>query len=362
MTTIDTETLKARRPIGQVVEGYGIGLKAAGRTLIGRCPFHHDGGRPNLTVYEDTNSWYCFRCGIGGDAISFIRLIEGIGFREAVLRLGGDSKLAREVKLRNTGFRDEPRRRVGPRDQVERECLAAAVELYRNALLSEPQALAYATARGVSSSTLDRLHVGYCAGAGLVEYLRWLGLPTLSAVGAGLLWQNRDRGLTERMAGRVVVPELRAGRPVWLVGRAWDPPDAEPKYLCLAGSKPLLGWEHTRHGSEVYVTEGVFDWLVLVEWGLPAVALVGTHACRKVGEALRRFPKVYIVLDTDEAGRTAAAKLAGELAGRAVVVGLPGVKDVAELGLHPDGRDVFLEAVRAAGTTGYERGGANVRR
>jgi DNA primase len=236
------------------------------------------------------------------------------------------------------------------------------VEFYRNALLSEPKALSYATARGVSSSTLDRLHVGYCAGAGLVEYLRWLGLPTRSAAGAGLLRHDRERGLAERMAGRVVVPEMRAGKPVWLVGRAWDPPDAEPKYLCLAGSKPVLGWEQARHGSEVYITEGVFDWLILVEWDLPAVALVGAHARKEVREALRRFRTVYLALDTDEAGRTAAARLAGELAGRAVVVDLPGVKDVAELGLRPDGRDLFLEATRAAGTTGYERGGENARR
>lgn len=361
MTTIDTEAVKAMSRIGHVVTSYGIGLRASGRTLTGRCPFHHDSGRPNLTVYEDTNSWYCFRCGTGGDVIKFVRLIEGIGFREAVLRLCGNSKLAREVRLRNRCFKGHPRRRVGPRDAAERDCLAAAVEFYRNALLSEPKALAYATARGISSSTLDRLHVGYCAGAGLVEYLRWLGLPTRSALGAGLLRHDRHRGPTECMVGRVVVPELRAGKPIWLVGRAWDPPDAEPKYLCLAGSKPLLGWEQARHCSEVYVTEGVFDWLVLVEWGLPAVALVGTHACKEVHEALCRFRKVHVVLDTDEAGRTAATRLAGELGGRAVVVGLPRVKDVAELGLRPDGRDVFLEAVRAVGTTGYGRGGENSR-
>jgi len=28
----------------------------------GYCPFHDDNGTPNFTVYEDTNSYYCFAC------------------------------------------------------------------------------------------------------------------------------------------------------------------------------------------------------------------------------------------------------------------------------------------------------------
>src|SRR5437016_4353885 len=84
---IDTDALKRSRPIADVIAGYGIELRSSGRTLVGRCPFHTDGGRPNLYVYPTTESFYCFRCGIGGDAITFVERIEGIDFREAVARL-----------------------------------------------------------------------------------------------------------------------------------------------------------------------------------------------------------------------------------------------------------------------------------
>src|SRR5512133_2794397 len=84
---IDTEALKRAYSIAEVVARYGIDLRPSGRTLIGRCPFHDDGGRPNLHVYESSSSWYCYRCAIGGDVISFVERIEHVGFREAVERI-----------------------------------------------------------------------------------------------------------------------------------------------------------------------------------------------------------------------------------------------------------------------------------
>ena len=89
MYSTDVQTLKRLRPIAEAVESYGIPLRRMGRSLIGRCPFHNDGGRPNLNVYPATESFYCFRCGMGGDVITFIRQIDGLSFPEALARLEG---------------------------------------------------------------------------------------------------------------------------------------------------------------------------------------------------------------------------------------------------------------------------------
>lgn len=48
---VDTEALKRGHPIADLVSRYGIELRPSGRTLIARCPFHDDGGRPNLCIY-----------------------------------------------------------------------------------------------------------------------------------------------------------------------------------------------------------------------------------------------------------------------------------------------------------------------
>src|SRR5713101_5607075 len=86
---VDTASLKLAHPIAEVVARYGVELKRQGRAMVGRCIFHPDNGRPNLYVYGDSESWRCYRCGIGGDVLAFVMHAEDIGFREAVDRLSG---------------------------------------------------------------------------------------------------------------------------------------------------------------------------------------------------------------------------------------------------------------------------------
>jgi hypothetical protein len=47
------------------------------------CPIHGDDRTPHLYIYESTNSWYCFKCGKGGDAAEFIKLLKKVNFKEA---------------------------------------------------------------------------------------------------------------------------------------------------------------------------------------------------------------------------------------------------------------------------------------
>lgn len=44
----------------------------------GRCPIHGDTDHEHLYVYENTGSWYCFRCSKGGNAIDFIKAYKKI--------------------------------------------------------------------------------------------------------------------------------------------------------------------------------------------------------------------------------------------------------------------------------------------
>lgn len=382
----DTAALKSANPIEVVLARYGVELRRSGRALVGRCPLHDDRGRPNFYVYPDQDSWFCYRCNVGGDAISLVERVERVGFREAVSRLGGAVPLASASRARPApgvpGVAAGPprparhtyRRVIPPRGPEERACLAAAVELYHNRLLGDPAALAYTEERGLDRETLVRCRVGYAPGDELASYLRWRRIPAQAGLHSGLL---RPDG-SELMAGRMVVPEIRAGRVLWLVGRTLPAAGGEapersdgsdkspahrapaPKYLGLPGTKPLLGWDEASKSPTVFLTEGVFDYLTLSCWGFPALALVGTRVRLEVVRELARFRRVYVLLDSDEAGQTATAALLRELAEAGtdgVPVTLPdGVKDVAELATVPGGQDVFAAAVlRAARAAGVPR-------
>ena len=76
------DQLKMSCDIETIVSSY-VPLKRAGRTSKGLCPFHSE-KTPSFVVYHDSESFYCFGCGAGGDVISFIMRIENLGYIEAL--------------------------------------------------------------------------------------------------------------------------------------------------------------------------------------------------------------------------------------------------------------------------------------
>ncbi|MEZ4503154.1 MAG: DNA primase [Dehalococcoidia bacterium] len=335
MSRVDVEQVKRRNAIADVVQRHGVRLRREGRRLVGLCPFHEDRS-PSFSVYPETQSFHCFGCGASGDVIDFVRRAEGLGFREAVARLDGATNVAAPIpKPASEGTQPETRRRLSLDDRL---ILTAACELYHETLLRTPGILQYLETRGVPAWAARLCRVGYSDGRLLVPYLRRRRLSLKRARELGLLFRSDD----ETMTDRVVIPDLRGAHCGWMVGRVLDG-KRQPKYRGLSLPRPLLGYERARGHARVFLTEGPFDWLTLVGWGLPACALLGTQPGRDTLRLLGRARSVVLVLDGDEAGREAAAHLATALGDRARVLELPeSVKDVNELGALPDGRETFF--------------------
>jgi DNA primase len=351
---IDVRAFKRLHPLAEVAGRYGVELRPSGRALLGRCPFHRDHGRPNFYVYPAPDvaddSFFCYRCPVGGDVIRFVELLERVKFKDAVARLSGNAQVAGAAVHAAACRPRSARRTVSDRAQLgplERACLAAAVELYANRLDRDVTCRRYLDSRGIQPATAQSCRLGYAAGDELVAYLRWRRLPVYAAHRAGLLTTAGH----ELLAGRIVIPEIRAGQPIWLIGRTLpggcaDRDESSPRYLGLPGCRPLMGWETAATSLEPLLVEGPFDWLVLRQWGLPALALCGTHFSGQVLRALTRFRRLRLLLDNDQPGQDAAERLSAAFGDRVIVLHLPGVKDVAELATRPDGRRVLDASLR----------------
>jgi len=334
----DVAAIRAAHPIAATVASAGVELRPSGKRLAGLCPFHRDRD-PSFVVYPETASWFCYGCHAGGDVIDFVARVRGTSFREtaAMLSQGLPALPANVVRL--------PARPPAARlDAASLAVVEATVEHYERALLDYPDVRSYLTRRGISMETARRLRLGYAAG-GLARQLRQSRLSLEAAGRLGLL--DGDR---EPFTGRVVVPDLDAGRrATWFTGRSLA--GRSPRYLNLRAPSPLLGLAGARLVGQraVVVVEGPFDWLTACEWDVPAVALVGTHASRLALAALRGFRTVYLALDADGPGRRASAQLASGLGTRAITVALPeGAHDFNELGQRRGGRDAFLAALGEA--------------
>ncbi len=346
---VDIRALKRRHPLGGVVEAVGVELRGRGRVRQGLCPFHEETDA-SFTVYADTQKWYCFGCGLGGDVLDFIQRTDGVDLPEAIRRLETAPPTPRPTGT--AGQTSAPQPMPTSRDPA---LLTAAMRCYQRQLGLSEDAQAYLASRGIDAAATRSLGLGYASGRGLREWLVQAGFDDRRILGSGLASGGR-----ERFRGMIVVPELvgyrvlwLAGRAVWLAGRAvW--PAVKPRFQALPGSKPVLGLARLpAHTPWVVVTEGLFDWLVLAAWGLPAVAALGTQGMDRLASSLQGQPRLFLAFDADQAGRDAAQQLNALLGPhRARVVRLPaGVDDVGELGARQDGRSLFLDLLRAAAHT-----------
>ena len=347
----EIESVRMNNPIEQVIGRY-VELRLSGRRLLGHCPFHDD-PTPSFVVYVHNQSWYCFGCNIGGDVFCFVERIEHVSFTEALHILSGPER-AQRVEGRRIGsntLTTKPIARVmpvsvtaSPRLELTDEhftLLTAATEVYHAAIFAQPHVLEYLAKRRIDLDMIRRHRIGYATGNDLAKYFRFRGWDPEIA---------NDLGLTgphgEYFRQRIVIPEMRTGRAIYLVGRATQKYQ-KAKYLGLPGApKPLYGGELIRGASEVFLVEGAFDWLTLIEWGYPTIALLGSHLKQELVSELANVPWILIVTDSDEPGRKSARQLAETFGKRArIVPPLPNVKDVNELAMKQNGREVFARLV-----------------
>ena len=337
---VDIPALKARHPLGDTVEASGVRLRGKGRVRQGFCPFH-DEAEASFTVYGDTERFWCFGCGEGGDVLDFVQRVEGLSLPEAIQRLEGHRPVSGTAP-RPAQTRRPKSAALLPRDPA---LLTAAARFYAGQLRRHTEGQKYLASRGVGPAAATRLGLGYSPGNGLRQALESTGFTGKRIQDSGLFM---ERGV-ERFAGMVVVPDLFGGLVRWLVGRAMNP-DVKPRFQALPGPKPVLGLGRLGPApSLAVVTEGVFDWLVVAQWGIPACAALGTQGVERVADALRGCPRVFLAFDNDDAGREATERLLTLLGRRAAAVTLPqGVGDVADLATHPHGRAVFFRLLALA--------------
>ncbi|HKY76290.1 MAG TPA: CHC2 zinc finger domain-containing protein, partial [Acidimicrobiia bacterium] len=133
MGILDEDVARVREATNMVaVVSEHVGLKRVGRRYQGICPFHAE-KTPSFSVNPELGLYHCFGCGVGGDAIQFIREIEHLDFATAVERLAAKAGITLRYDDAATG-RDRQRR-----DRLV-EATAAAGDFYHRLLLDDPGA------------------------------------------------------------------------------------------------------------------------------------------------------------------------------------------------------------------------------
>ena len=146
------DELHERNDVVELI-GSCIALTQRGRLYTGLCPFHNE-KTPSFTVYPDTQSYYCFGCGQGGDVITFIKNYENLEYIEAVKHLADRAGM----QMPDDADRSETDRK---RRMLEMNRLAGRFFFSQLNAEAGKNARAYLRRRGLSDSTITRFGIGY---------------------------------------------------------------------------------------------------------------------------------------------------------------------------------------------------------
>lgn len=317
----------------EILEEEDLDLIPKGERYKARCPFHEGDNEPSFTIYDESN-YYCFACGVWGDAVKFLIDYKGLTPAEAMDIVGEDYKQPRAekskvIKVKNT--------------TQTWQFLDAVTEQYHQHLLSLPGAVNYLLGRGLTLDTIRRYRIGYTDGKVLNLMFAW---ERELADEVGLM----TRKGYETLSHRITIPNsLEKNQVDFIMGRTII--HDKVKYLGLRMPKPLIGFYEVRRSPVVFMVEGQFDWLTLRQWGYPAICISGTNA--KAHELIALADKyVVIVPDLDDGpGMKAANKYKERLRDQAVILDYSALKtgtdklDVSTLAERSDGEASFNQIV-----------------
>lgn len=346
------QELKMKTDIEDVISAY-VTLKRRGATLVGLCPFHNE-KTPSFTVYPATQSFYCFGCGAGGDAITFVKKIENLDYLDAVKTLAQRAGL----QMPQEGFDDSLSKRRRRILEMNRE----AARFYHSVLLSPEGKVGYDyyIGRALSAATINHFGLGFAPNQwdALLKHMRTKGYQPAELVDAGLA-RKGQKGYYDNFRNRVMTPIIDVrGNVIAFGGRVLD--DSKPKYintgdtLVYKKTNELFALNFAKDSKEdaLILCEGYMDVIAMHQAGFTnAVAGCGTALTTEQVRLISRYAKeVILTYDADEAGQKALQKAMTLFDQTDVKVRIPalvGGKDPDEI-IRTYGRDKFKGMLEGA--------------
>ena len=338
--------LRNANPIETVMGGY-VNVIRRGRNYVCSCPFHSE-KTPSCTIFTDTQNFYCFGCGAGGDVITFIMKIENLTFPEAV------KLLAQRAGMEVPAYRNKDSGYAKRKTRIYEMNRIAANYYYTNLFKGKDKTgLQYFANRKLTPQTIKKYGLGYASDSWneLTDLLRSKGYADEEMADAWLAGMKNGRTF-DMFRKRVMFPivDLR-GNIIGFGGRVLD--DSQPKYL-NTGKTPVfdkgsnlfsMNFAKNSNAKRLILCEGYMDVIAVNQAGFEnVVATLGTAITPDQARLISHYAEeVIVAYDSDGAGQKATQKAINHFADvglRTKILHMEGAKDPDEY-IKKFGRDRF---------------------
>ena len=348
------EQLREACPMETIAGNY-VNLIRRGRHYVCNCPFHSEKS-PSCTIFPDTQSFYCFGCGAGGDVITWVRRMENLEFTDAVKQLAEKSGL-QVPNDREADRRAQLRTRIFA---INRE---TANFYFRNLVAgNDKRGLQYFVSRQLKPETIKKYGLGYAPDSWntLTDHLLKKGFTEEELLAANVAHRSGKGNLYDAFRGRVMFPIVDTrGAVIGFGGRVLD--DSQPKYLNTAKTPVFdkgrnlfsLNFAKDSSSTHMILAEGYMDVIAINQAGFSnVVATLGTAITPEQARKLTQYAKEMIIAyDSDGPGQQATQKAINrfsEVGMPSRILHMTGAKDPDEF-IKKYGSDRFRLLLEQAG-------------
>lgn len=293
--------------------GQYVKLKRSGNRYTGLCPFHNE-KTPSFSVSGDSQLYYCFGCGAGGNIYTFLMEYENLTFAEAIKYLADRAS----ITLPEDNGQADRSQDLKRKQMLEANKMAAT---YYHYLLKNDvgkMGMEYFKKRGLSDETIRNFGLGFAPAASnaLYRYLKKKNFSDEILKDSGLV-KIDEKGAYDRFWNRVMFPIMDVNnRVIGFGGRVLG--DGLPKYInspetkLFDKSRNLYGLHAAKKSRKDFflLCEGYMDVISLHQAGFTnAVAALGTAFTPQHAMLIKRYvKKVICTFDSDGAGVKAALR------------------------------------------------------
>jgi len=292
-------------------------LRKAGRSFMGRCPFHEE-KTPSFSVSQEKGVYHCFGCGKSGNMFTFVMDTENVTFFDAVKLLADKANVT--IEYENEPY-DPDRNKI----ELYYEINKKAGRYFYDNLHSRDGAYAkeYLNSRGLKEDTITKFGIGYSLRDKDALYRTFESdYATDDLINAGLVLGLSAGEVRDRFRGRLMFPIFNESGKVIAFGgrRMYDESTDEAKYInspetkIYNKSKTLYGLNFAKSAIKqkgyAILVEGYMDLISLFQNGIEnVVASSGTSLTQLHAKILARYSReIVVVYDADLAGQNASRR------------------------------------------------------
>lgn len=267
-----------------------IGIRIGGEVdthFIVYCPFHYNVNSPACEFNKTSGYYICFSCGEVGHIIDAIMKLTNRNYIEAMRYLAsiddGDSNFSDKID----SIVDS-----SPSNSFDQ----SIIERLHNSVASGGRGRDYFISRGISESTMSTFKLGYS--------------------------DKKDM---------IVIPvQDHANEYIGFVGRSVQGKEFQNS-TGMKKSQYLFNLNRCKF-TDIIVVESSIDCMRLYQLGYNAVATLGAFPSKRQIELLNRYARaIYVIPDSDEAGKKMVEKLLQGCKKDVKIGRLDGFKDVGEM-------------------------------